>query len=252
MVGKRHLAVEEKQTILNLSKKGFSSREIGEFVDRSYRTVIYVIKCFEERQNLLPLPRSGRPRISTKKDDRRLLRNYKSDKKKTARKLQDEWHIDACSQTIRNRLTEQGLNNYSTTKKPQLSSKNVQQRLEFCKKYESWTVEDWNTVVFSDETNIQAEPNGGHRKVWRKPNEKLSDFALNTSRKFPTSIMIWGCISAHGMGDFHTIEGRLKASGYIGILEAKLLPLTTRLFPDGNFSFQQDNAPCHTARSVSY
>ena len=210
MVGKRHLVVEEKQTILNLSKKGFSSREIGEFVDRSYRTVIYVIKCFDERQNLLPLPRSGRPRISTKKDDRRLLRNYKSDKKKTARKLQDEWHIDACSQTIRNRLTEQGLNNYSTTKKPQLSSKNVQQRLEFCKKYESWTVEDWNTVVFSDETNIQAEPNGGHRKVWRKPNEKLSDFALNTSRKFPTSIMIWGCISAHGMGDFHTIEGRLK------------------------------------------
>ena len=106
--------------------------------------------------------------------------------------------------------------------------------------------------MFSDETNIQAEPNGGHRTVWRKPNEKLSDFALNTSRKFPSSIMIWGCISTRGMGDFHILEGRLSACGYIGILEYKLRPFTSPVFPNGNFSFQQDNAPCHTAHTVSY
>ena len=84
----------------------------------------------------------------------------------------------------------------------------------------------------------------------RKCGENLTktyDFSLNTSRKFPTSIMIWDCLSAHGLRDFHILEGRLNASGYIGVLEDKLRPFTSLVFPNGNFSFQQDNAPCHTA-----
>ena len=176
-----------------MTHEGYSSRYIANIIECHQSTIVRNINRINERQkSLLPLPKTGGKRISTETDDRRLMRIYKSNKRMTARDLQAEWHLDACSQTIRNRLKEHGIKNYSTTKKPQLSSKNIQQRLEFCKKYESWKVEDWKTVVFSDETNIQAEPNGGHRKVWRKPNEKLSDFALNTARKFPTSIMIWG------------------------------------------------------------
>ena len=47
------------------------------------------------------------------------------------------------------------------------------------------TVEDSKAVALSVETNVQAEPNGGHRKVERKSTEKLCDFALNTSKKVP-------------------------------------------------------------------
>ena len=253
MVNKGYLSIEKKKLIMKMTHEGYSSRYIANIIECHQSTIVRNINRINERQkSLLPLPKTGGKRISTETDDRRLMRIYKSNKRMTARDLQAEWHLDACSQTIRNRLKEHGIKNYSTTKKPQLSSKNIQQRLEFCKKYESWKVEDWKTVVFSDETNIQAEPNGGHRKVWRKPTERLPDFVVNTARKFPTSIMIWGCISAHGMGEFHILEGRLNASGYISILEDKLRPYTTRLFPDGNFSFQQDNAPCHTARPVSY
>ena len=192
MTGKRYMTVEEREILLNLSEKGYSSRKVADKLKCDHSTVAKAIKRIRERQSLLNLPKSGRKRISTEGDDRRLLRIYKANKKQTAEELRKEWHVDACPNTIRNRLKEQGIKNYSTTKKPHLSSKNIQQRLEFCKKYEGWTVEDWK-VVFSDETNVQAEPNGGHKKVWRKPTEKLSDFALNTSRKFPTSIMIWGC-----------------------------------------------------------
>ena len=81
--------------------------------------------------------------------------------------------------------------------------------------------------MFSDEANIQAEPDGGHRNVWRKPTEKFCDFDLDTSRKFPTSIMIWGLISSHGISDCQVLEGRLNGGGYIGILEKKLLPFIT-------------------------
>ena len=157
-----------------MTHEGYSSRYIANIIECHQSTIVRNINRINERQkSLLPLPKTGGKRISTETDDRRLMRIYKSNKRMTARDLQAEWHLDACSQTIRNRLKEHGIKNYSTTEKPQLSSKIIQQCLEFCKKYESWSVEDWNTVVFSNKTNIQAEPNGGHRKVWRKPTEKL-------------------------------------------------------------------------------
>ena len=110
---------------------------------------------------------SGRKRISTN-GDRRVHRIYKCNKNQTDEELGKEWHIDACPNTIRNKLKKQGTKSYSTTKKAQLYSRIIQKRLEFCEKYEGWTVDDWETVVFSDETNIRVEPTGGHRRVWRK------------------------------------------------------------------------------------
>ena len=112
MTRKGYLTVEEKQTILSLSKKGFASLEVGELINCSHVTVTKSIKRIEERRSLLPLPRTGRPRISTQADDRRLFRIYKSEEKKTARELKEEWHIDGRSHTIRNRLKEQGEKSY--------------------------------------------------------------------------------------------------------------------------------------------
>ena len=56
--------------------------------------------------------------------------------------------------------------------------------------HDGWAVEDWETVLFSDETNTQTEPNGGNRKMWRNQGEKLSDFSITVSMKFPTSFII--------------------------------------------------------------
>ena len=104
-----------------------------------------VWKRLKERGCLLGLPRSGRKPISTAADHRRLPRLYKTNKKQSARDLKTEWHLAVCSQTNRNRLNGQGLKNNSTSKKPHLASKHNQQRLDFGKSYEGWTVEDWNT-----------------------------------------------------------------------------------------------------------
>ena len=46
----------------------------------------------------------------------------------------------------------------------------------------------------------------------------------------PASVMVWGCISAHGMGDLHICEGTIDAEAYVGILERHMLLSTQRLF----------------------
>ena len=60
--------------------------------------------------------------------------------------------------------------------------------------------------------------------------------------------MVWGCISAHGMGDLHICEGTIDAEAYVGILERHMLLSRRRLFPGTPCLFQQDNARPHSAR----
>ena len=37
-------------------------------------------------------------------------------------------------------------------------------------------------------------------------------------------LMVWGCDSAHDMGDLHICEGTIDADAYVGILERCMLP----------------------------
>ncbi len=40
----------------------------------------------------------------------------------------------------------------------------------------------------------------------------------------PASLMVWGCISAYGMGSLHVLEGTMNAERYIKVLEQHMLP----------------------------
>ncbi len=55
--------------------------------------------------------------------------------------------------------------------------------------------------------------------------------------------MVWGCISAYGMGSLHVLEGTMNSERYIKVLEQHMLPSRRRLF-------QQDNAKPHTAAII--
>ncbi len=58
----------------------------------------------------------------------------------------------------------------------------------------------------------------------------------------PASLMVWGCISAYGMGSLHVLEGTMNAERYINVLEQHMLPSRRRLFQGRPCVFQQDNA----------
>ncbi len=59
--------------------------------------------------------------------------------------------------------------------------------------------------------------------------------------------MVWGCISAYGMGSLHVLEGTMNAERYIKVLDQHMLPSRRHLFQGRPFVFQQDNAKPHTA-----
>ncbi len=70
---------------------------------------------------------------------------------------------------------------------------------------------------------LQAKEEGDILACYQRPVQK------------PASLLVWGCISADGMGSLHVLEGTMNAERYIKVLEQHMLPSRGRLY-------QQDNA----------
>jgi hypothetical protein len=65
------------------------------------------------------------------------------------------------------------------------------------------------------------------------------------------SVGIWGCISGKGAGCHQIYTGRLDQYGYRDILDNTLQASRDLFEADEAWTFQQDNAPCHTARTIT-
>lgn len=61
-------------------------------------------------------------------------------------------------------------------------------------------------------------------------------------------VMVWGCISWHGVGTITTVNGNINAEKYQQILNDNLWPVIAQHFPNQQYIFQDDNAPVHHAR----
>ena len=78
--------------------------------------------------------------------------------------LQQVINRSLTSQTTRNHLKRAGLKAVVEAKRPLLTKRHRKERLDFALAYQDWTVEDWKTVIWSDETKINRLGSDG--RVW--------------------------------------------------------------------------------------
>ena len=64
------------------------------------------------------------------------------------------------------------------------------------------------------------------------------------------SIILWGCNSAAGTGRLVRIEGKMNGAKYRKIINENLLQSVPDLRLGQMFTFQQDNDPKHTAKTM--
>ena len=87
----------------------------------------------------------------------------------------------------------------------------MKQCYEFALRHQHWTEEDWFRVVFSDETKINHLGSDGRVWVWKKSGRELTQQHVNGTVKFGGgSLMVWGCMTAHGVGYMCRIDGRMN------------------------------------------
>lgn len=132
--------------------------------------------------------------------------------------------------------------------KPLLTPTHVVKRRMWTQKYRSWTVEQWNKVVWSDESRFCLHGNDGRQRCIRKTGERYWAQHIQHRTKFePVSVMMWGCFTAEKVGPLIVVDGILESDGYVNILSNHLIPWLQENMP-GDHIFQEDGASCHRSK----
>ena len=59
-----------------------------------------------------------------------------------------------------------------------------QKRLIFARKYKDWTIEDWQHVIWSDESKFSIFGSDGQKYYWKEAHEPIQDSHVIPTMKF--------------------------------------------------------------------
>lgn len=257
-MGKKSVKKELKERIIGLHLAQHSTREIKAILKCvSQSCVSKTIRKFKSTGTTLDKPRSGRPRKTSITDDNTIYRIARKNPKFSAKEIAQEVNLalkkGISRQTVNRRLIDRKLCAYVSARKPLLKPSDRVFRINFCRRMLKMSSEQLNKIVFSDESNYTVLNRKNRVIVRRHNNEKFhSRFITPRLQGGGGSVGIWGSITYHGPGLYSLYDGRMNQYNYIETLENALIPTRDLFFGgDPNWMFQQDNAPCHKALSVT-
>ena len=154
------------------------------------------------------------------------------------------------TRTVCRHLKKAGMKAVVKCKRPYLKKAHRRARYDWAIAHQDWTVEDWQKVVYTDETKINRLGSDGRRMVWKFPGEKLTDRLVEGTVKFGGgSLMLWGCMMWEGVGYACKIDGKLNAELYTQILEEDFQSSIQYYGKSPqDIIFQQDNDPKHRSK----
>ena len=225
---------------------GRSQQHIAEALQISRRSVQYITKKERELHSVLDRARSGRPRLLTKRGERRLIITAKKAPTTTARRLQEQCGLaNAVSlDTVKRRLRRYYLFGRIAVRKPRLTPKQINNRLQWCRQRLNWTATKWATVIFSDECKLEINPNR-RMYVRRRVGDRLRARYVQPSVKNSPSVMVWGAIRGDSSRILVRCVGNVDSREYQRILDVGLPALYSH-----RCLFQQDGAPAHRSEST--
>ena len=147
--GSKHLTDSDKDKIFGALLTGLSVNEIAKLFNVPERTIYRYKSRIVATKSVDRIEDSGRPRVTTKVEDRAIIRAMKKDRGITS----DEILISVptlkfSAKTIRRRIVESGeFNSYWTANKPFVSETNRKIRVQWCKDRLHWTPEQWRRVI---------------------------------------------------------------------------------------------------------
>lgn len=247
--------VSQRKIILYLHNQGKSYAEIGEMMDRSRYTIRSIIQRFTGTASLQSEKRTGRPKALSDRERSQIVRKVKKNPRisstQIAAEVKEEMGKDIHPITVRRTLHEADYRSRVARRKPLISKANQTKRLAYAKEYISKPRDFWDSVLFSDESKFNIFQSDGRQTVWRKPNTELQKKNLAATVKHGGGgVIVWGCMSAAGVGELEFIDGIMDKRYYMDILKRNVKKSAEKLKLPDSFTFQHDNDPKHTAYDV--
>ncbi len=199
----------------------------------------------------LDQPRRKGKRKLTESEKKEVLKYTRKRHKSTrvvAQELKEEKGIDVSYKTVGRTFVESGFKPLHRQRVQKLTEKHKKRRLAFGKKYND---AQWHKFIFSDETPFehQANLNTKNDIVWAKNTSEVPPLEKG---KWEFRYPCWGAIGYNSKTNLCPFSGTLSADGYIDILRKELIPFMEQHYQDNDVTFQQDGAPCHTAKKTCH
>lgn len=229
-----------------------SQRQIARDLNVSQASVNDILKKYHNTGSTRSLSRSGRPKVTSPRQDNAICRSSMANPFATASQIKrnNPALSNVNKRTIQRRLKERFGPVRKPAKKPILTPLMRQKRIEFCRQYLDWDVEQWKRVLFSDEATFQFKSTN-HRFVRRPPGISRThpNYTQKTIKHAPY-VMVWGCFSHKCRGALSLLPPRTSVNKekYLEILQEKL-PIFMNICETS--IFQHDKATPHMAKIVS-
>ncbi|CAK9829697.1 Transposable element Tc1 transposase [Anthophora retusa] len=245
----RELTPAERSQIFNRRLKGETLRKIASDFNVSAECVRKVVNRLETNGTAENLPRSGRPRKTTVRQDRMILREVHKNRNISSKQLKAELNLPIKETQIRMRIKEAGYHSRVSRKRPLISKRNAQRRLAFAKQFINKPIDFWKNVIFTDESKFELRSNKRRQLVWRKVGESFKPSLITPTVKHGGgAVLVWGCFSAAGVGNLQFIEGILTGEKYVHILQQNLTVSAEKMNIQDSFILKMDNDPKHVCK----
>ncbi|GFW08352.1 HTH_Tnp_Tc3_2 domain-containing protein [Trichonephila clavipes] len=184
MPGKRarrqflQLSEFERGLIIGMKTAGWSTRRVAGQVDCSGCAVR---NCWEQgtRESTHAWKTgSGATRKTTRREDRRIVRQALVDSTVTRSTIQADVGVVIVPQTISIHLAEANLKSKRPFRALPLTPEHRQLRLQWCQARSMCNVTDWQKAVFSDESRFVLGTDDNHVRLWRRPGERYNSPTL--------------------------------------------------------------------------
>ncbi|KAK3508954.1 hypothetical protein QTP70_015040, partial [Hemibagrus guttatus] len=227
MAKTKELSKDTRNKIVDLHQAGKTESAIGKQLGVKKSTVGAIIRKWKTYKTTDNLPRSGAPRKISPRGVKMITRTVSKNPRTTRGDLVND-------------LQRAGT-------KPV----HVRARLKFARENLDDPEEDWENVIWSDETKIELFGKNSTCRVWRRKNAELHPKnTIPTVKHGGGNIMLRGCFSAKEPGRLIRVKERMNGAMYREILSKNLLPSARALKMKRGWLFQHDNDPKHTARAM--
>jgi transposase len=246
---------DDRTAIRTLRALNWGIADIARELDLSYQQVYYFINCTAQR--LTPRHRNSgrRPAIAPPERQRlaAFVRRNTETRRMTATALAHTlWPDESIGEaSVLTALRSMGIGRHLAYRKPPLSERAKQQRLQFALDHINWTYTEWQDIFFTDEAYFALGAGNLREWVWRDRHEAGHPDVINT-RTRRTSVMVWAGIHGHHKSPLffwdRSLHGTITAATYCEYIIPLIVRERVQERRNGiELILQQDNAPAHTA-----